>query len=215
MAKPSKNQKVCYTLETRLADYLNESATAKDRTIWVGLSAGVDSTVLLHVLAQVCSLIKPETAPKIRAIHVHHGLSEYADAWALQAHSLCKQLSRQFNLDIECIVEKIKLNCFADGLEQAARQGRYQVFEKYCVEDDVLLQGHHLDDQIETFFMRAIRGSGLKGLSSIPSQRSLSRSNSCSKSSSKSCQIVRPFFDIRKISSYSIRPTASVNLGRG
>jgi tRNA(Ile)-lysidine synthase len=54
----------------------------------------------------------------------------------------------------------------------------------------VLLQGHHLDDQIETFFMRAIRGSGLTGLASIPKQRSLSRDSTC--------QIVRPLLTIEK-----------------
>ena len=31
--------------------------------------------------------------------------------------------------------------------------------------------GHHLDDLIETFFLRALRGSGIEGLSSIPKER--------------------------------------------
>lgn len=194
MIEPSKQLVICDALNISLAEYLTKSVTAKDSTLWVGLSAGVDSTVLLHALAQVCSLIQTEIAPKICAIHVHHGLSNNADEWALQAQRLCEQLSLQFNLAIECIVEKIQLGNCPDGLEQAARQGRYRVFEKYCTSDDVLLQGHHLDDQIETFFMRAIRGSGLKGLSSIPSQRSLSRSNS----SNKSCQIIRPFLALEK-----------------
>ena len=163
-------------------------ASAKEESvIWLGLSGGVDSTVLLHAAAHYCS-----TTPgrKLKAIHVHHGLSINADVWAKQAQSLCKKLSELFSITIDCIVEKIQIDNCSGGLEQSARSARYQVFEKHCGPEDVLLQGHHLDDQIETFFMRAIRGSGLTGLASIPKQRALSRQNNC--------QILRPLLGIEK-----------------
>jgi tRNA(Ile)-lysidine synthase len=159
--------------------------------IWVGLSAGVDSTVLLHALVQ--DIASPETFSgntRIKAIHVHHGLSSNADAWAQQAEALCVQLSSHSGLSIECIIERVQLENSSDGLEQAARQARYHIFEKHCQNGDVLLQGHHLDDQIETFFMRALRGSGLTGLSGIPKQRNLSRGNTC--------QILRPLLPFEK-----------------
>lgn len=159
--------------------------------IWVGLSAGVDSTVLLHALVkEVAESNFPLGKAKIKAIHVHHGLSNNADDWAQHAQSICEQLSQNFAVNIECIVEQVKLDDYSDGLEQAARKARYDIFEKYCREGDVLLQGHHLDDQIETFFMRALRGSGLTGLSGIPQQRNLSRENHC--------QILRPLLSIEK-----------------
>lgn len=159
--------------------------------IWVGLSAGVDSTVLLHALVQeVANTDLYFSKTKIKAIHIHHGLSNNADEWAEQAKILCTQLSQHYNLVIECIVERVNLDRQSDGLEQAARQARYRVFEKYCQNNDVLLQGHHLDDQIETFFMRAVRGSGLTGLSGIPKQRNVSRDNTC--------QIIRPLLAIAK-----------------
>lgn len=154
--------------------------------IWVGLSAGVDSTVLCHAAAHYCAA----SGQKLTAIHVHHGLSENADDWAKKAHQLCAALSKKYAIEIDCIVEKVQLDQKNDGLEQAARSARYEVFNQYCRPNDVLLQGHHLDDQIETFFMRAIRGSGLTGLASIPKQRSLSRNNSC--------QILRPLLAIGK-----------------
>jgi len=159
--------------------------------IWVGLSAGVDSTVLLHALVQevACSDVLAKKW-SIKALHVHHGLSKNADAWALQADALCRQLSNHYGLTIECIVERAQIENTSDGLEQAAREARYQIFEKHCQDGDVLLQGHHLDDQIETFFMRALRGSGLTGLSGIPKQRNLSRNNSC--------QILRPLLAFEK-----------------
>ncbi len=156
-------------------------------TLWVGFSAGVDSTVLLHALALASAAGKTDI--DIKAIHVHHGLSLNADAWSQQAQVLCAELSARYQLNIECIIERVQLdNC--GGLEQAARQARYQVFEKLCQKGDVLFQGHHLDDQVETFFMRAIRGSGLTGLTGIPKQRNLSRSNNC--------QIVRPLLGFEK-----------------
>ena len=173
---------------------INNNVTADNRMefdLWLGLSGGVDSTVLLHAAAYYCSLQCSEGYNrKLKAIHVHHGLSENADEWAKQAQALCINLSRKFSITIDCFVEKVQLDDRSDGLEQAARSARYQAFEKYCGPNDLLLQGHHLDDQIETFFMRAVRGSGLTGLASIPKQRSLSRTNTC--------QILRPLLAIEK-----------------
>ena len=165
--------------------------------IWVALSAGIDSTVLLHALVDELfdkrSTLPTAKITTIKAIHVHHGLSNNADDWVKQAQSLCCQLSADYEgaVTVECIVERVHLDAgSSDGIEQAAREARYQIFEQYCQAGDVLLQGHHLDDQIETFFMRAIRGSGLTGLSGIPQKRNLSRSNTC--------QILRPFLAVEK-----------------
>jgi tRNA(Ile)-lysidine synthase len=165
-------------------------AESSDSCIWLGLSAGIDSTVLLHGVAQYCALSDRALNRALKAIHVHHGLSENADAWAEQAQALCTELSQKFSITIDCVIEKVQLDDRSEGLEQAARSARYQVFSKHCGPNDVLLQGHHLDDQIETFFMRAIRGSGLTGLASIPKQRPLSRTNTC--------QILRPLLSIEK-----------------
>jgi tRNA(Ile)-lysidine synthase len=180
------------------------SSVEEQSNIWLGLSCGIDSTVLLHAVAHYCSINYSSTqngsnnsaqgtatlGGKLKAIHVHHGLSENADAWAKHAQVLCDELALKYSINIDCIIEKVQLDDHGDGLEQVARAARYRVFSKYCGSNDVLLQGHHLDDQIETFFMRAIRGSGLTGLASIPKQRDLSRDNTC--------QILRPFLTIEK-----------------
>lgn len=164
--------------------------SAANVTFWIGLSAGVDSTVLLHAAAQWVINSKRQEQVKIKALHVHHGLSRNADEWAQQAQGLCAEISLSHGLDIECLVERVQLNETRDGIEQAARKARYDVFEKYCQDGDVLLQGHHLDDQFETFFMRALRGSGLTGLAGIPAQRPLSRVNQC--------RILRPLLTLEK-----------------
>ena len=63
--------------------------------IWVALSAGIDSTVLLHALVDELfdkrSALPAEKITTIKAIHVHHGLSNNADDWVKQAQSLCCQ----------------------------------------------------------------------------------------------------------------------------
>jgi tRNA(Ile)-lysidine synthase len=174
------------TILQALETSLSNIAIVANTRICVGLSAGVDSTVLLSAAAQYCAAQQIE----IMAIHVHHGLSGNADYWAQHAHNMCDVLAHKYAISIPCIVEKVDLGDCSDGIEQSARQARYQVFENHCQPADILLQGHHLDDQIETFFMRAIRGSGLTGLSGIPQQRNLSRSNVC--------QILRPFLAIEK-----------------
>ena len=46
---------------------------------------------------------------------------------------------------------------------------------------------HHLDDNVETLFLRLFRGTGLKGAKSIPFKRSLGKG-----------ELVRPFLDIPK-----------------
>ena len=59
------------------------------------------------------------------------------------------------------------------GLESAARDARYKVFEKYLIKGGLLLLGHHADDQVETVLFRLLRGSGARGLSGIPRTRAV------------------------------------------
>jgi len=57
------------------------------------------------------------------------------------------------------------------GIQEAARKARYQLLARWCLENNftVLMTAHHLDDQVETFLMRASSGSGLDGLASMNS----------------------------------------------
>lgn len=55
----------------------------------------------------------------------------------------------------------------------AARELRYQFFDKLILQYhiDYLCTAHHGNDQLETFFINLLRGSGLKGLTGIPQKR--------------------------------------------
>ena len=130
--------------------------------IQVALSGGMDSCVLLVLAHLYCQ----EHGYPLQAIHVHHGLSPHADAWL--AH--CQQLCAYFAIPLQ--TRKVHLDT-PTNLEAQARHARYQVFAQVLRPDEVLLQGHHQQDQAETFLYRALRGAGVRGLGAIPVQRVL------------------------------------------
>jgi tRNA(Ile)-lysidine synthase len=132
-------------------------------THWcVALSGGLDSTVLLHAL---CVLRAEYPDSTIRAVHVNHGLHPKAHDWVEHCERLCRELEvplRAQNVQIEA--------GRGMGLEAAARDARYGVFERLIGRDECLLTAHHQDDQVETFLLRVLRGAGLHGLAGIPEQ---------------------------------------------
>ncbi len=129
----------------------------------VALSGGVDSTVLLHLCAQ---LSQQHQFP-LAAIHINHQLQPPSDSWARQCAELCERWQ------IPICVEKVVVKKSGHGIESDARTARYQVFERQLQQGDILLQGHHADDQAETVIMRLVRGSGVHGMAAIPDQRSV------------------------------------------
>lgn len=135
----------------------------------VGLSGGLDSIVLLHALSELRANHK--LGLELRALHINHGLQADADAWQQLCQTLCEQLAVPFR------AEKIELkqttSTNGEGMENAARQARYQVFEAELQRGEALLLAHHRDDQMETLLLRLMRGSGSRGMSGIPLTRKL------------------------------------------
>lgn len=128
---------------------------------WVGFSGGLDSTVLLHALAQL------QLPIRLRALHINHQISPYADAWQQQCAAFCAQLG------VEFIAEKVRVINIGKGVEDAARAARYDVFERYLGAGDLLLTAHHANDQAETLLLRLVRGTGSRGLAAMAAQRPL------------------------------------------
>jgi tRNA(Ile)-lysidine synthase len=131
----------------------------------VGLSGGLDSSVLLHWLAAV----RNELDFELSAVHVHHGLSPNADAWAAQAQAFASELA------VPCVVHHVQLDLSQGrGVEGAARKARYAVYaQQDC---DAIMLAHHQNDQAETILINLLRGSGPAGLAAMPVQRQLTRS---------------------------------------
>jgi tRNA(Ile)-lysidine synthase len=133
----------------------------------VAFSGGADSSVLLSVLAQIN---KEFATPKLVALHINHGLQQQAIEW----EQVCSQICQSLN--VELIIAKANIDASQIklyGIEQAARDCRYQIFNKYLQANDCLIQGHHKNDQAETILLRLCRGTGLDGLAGIPRTRKL------------------------------------------
>ncbi|WP_338585044.1 tRNA lysidine(34) synthetase TilS [Pseudomonas sp. MAG733B] len=136
----------------------------RNASAWhIAFSGGLDSTVLLHLLAH---LAKNQSLAALSAIHVHHGLQTVADAWPDHCRSQCEALG------IPLRVVRVQVQPGA-SLERAAREARYAAFNQVTQTNEVLLTAQHRDDQAETLLFRLLRGAGVRGLSGMPRQRPL------------------------------------------
>jgi tRNA(Ile)-lysidine synthase len=122
----------------------------------LGLSGGLDSVVLLHVLRG----LRDQHPFELRAVHVHHGLSPHADDWA----GFCAQLCASH--DVELSIHRVRIaRDDAAGVEAAARRERQRIFA--ALDADFLLTAHQQDDQAETLLLQLLRGAGPKGLAAM------------------------------------------------
>ncbi len=122
----------------------------------VALSGGVDSTVLLAALAPVAGL-------KVRALHVNHGIHPNAGAWSRH----CRALGRRFGVGVRVLKTRV-VHSPGESLEAAAREARYALLAGALEPGELLLTGHHADDQLETVLLQLFRGAGLAGLAAMP-----------------------------------------------
>ncbi|WP_044873781.1 tRNA lysidine(34) synthetase TilS [Pseudomonas sp. LFM046] len=149
------------SLETRL---LTALAPWRHAPAWqVAFSGGLDSTVLLYLLAR---LARREALPPLCALHVHHGLQPAADAWPAHCQKVCDELG------IPLKVLRVTVDA-GPSLERAAREARYTAFMGELGRGEVLLSAQHRDDQAETLLFRLLRGAGVRGLAGMPASRPL------------------------------------------
>lgn len=139
-------------LPGRLRASLSAAGIAPGARLCVALSGGVDSVVLLHLLAR----LQPELGFQLSAAHVHHGLSPKAGDWQAACAEHCERLG----LPLATLRVAVARD-HPQGLEAAARLARYAALDAQAAEWLVL--GHHQDDQAETLIFRLLRGTGLAG----------------------------------------------------
>ena len=139
------------------AQRLLRALDLRGKTIVVGLSGGVDSTVLLHVLRALA----PAHGYALRAAHVHHGISPNADRWA----RFCRRMCREWSVPLT--VRRVSVGSpRGKGLEGAAREVRRAALA--AVRADAVAFAHQLDDQAETVLLSLLRGAGVRGASGMP-----------------------------------------------
>lgn len=162
-------------LPTRL---LTQLSPWRNAATWrIAFSGGLDSTVLLHLLA---SLSKTHSLPTLSAIHVHHGLQPVADTWPDHCRSVCEALG----VALEVVHVQVRPGA---SIERAAREARYGAFVAAIHSSEVLLTAQHRDDQAETLLFRLLRGAGVRGLSAMPRQRPLGQGH-----------LLRPLLDVSR-----------------
>ena len=133
----------------------------------IGYSGGLDSSVLLHTLAQ----LQDSLHAQLQAVYIDHGLQAQSRTWADHCAAQCAAYHLPF--------QTIRINAQAtrgQSPEQAARAARYQAFSKLLNAQSrqcVLLTAHHQDDQAETLMLQLMRGAGPTGLSAMPEMKTL------------------------------------------
>jgi tRNA(Ile)-lysidine synthase len=120
----------------------------------IAYSGGMDSSVLLDCFFKLSQIIPI----KIRSIYINHGLSEETNLFEEHCEKICKEYG------INHITEKLNLK-LTSNIEEQCRKERYRKLCENCEDDEAIITAHHEEDQIETFFLRLIRGSGARGLS--------------------------------------------------
>lgn len=150
------------------------------RRVCVALSGGRDSVALLQALAETRATLPLE----LSALHVHHGLSANADAWA----DFCTDFCRRLDLPLRVVRVRVA-DAAGEGLEAAARRARYAAFA--ACDADWLALAHHRDDQAETLLLNLLRGAGVHGLAAMPEERYLPAAAPL-----RPVRVVRPFLSL-------------------
>ena len=169
-----------FDLATHVAARLKTAVSPGDRLL-LGLSGGIDSIVLLDILARIA----PRLQVTISALHVNHQLSPNAPQWARFCRAVCAAR------DIPCRVTKVQV-ARGDSTERAAREARYAAFRRSAADHVVL--AHNADDQAETVLLQLLRGAGAKGLAAMPLVRRERVVEELGDGDSSS--IVRPLLDV-------------------
>ena len=129
---------------------LDAALSALPESLLVGVSGGVDSVALLHALVR--------TGRKPVVLHFDHGWRAESAADAACVRELARKLGLKY------IGEKMRSSARGPR-ETDARVARYAFFAQAArrlgLRDLVL--AHHADDQVETFLMQLLRGSGAAG----------------------------------------------------
>ncbi len=145
----------------------------------VAVSGGPDS-LSLAFLAKIYSIKKGLSA---KFFIVDHKLRSNSTKEALFVKKLLKKIS----VSSEILIWKGKKP--EKNIQSIARVERYRLLLEKCnkLKINNILLGHHQDDLIENFFIRMLRGSGLKGLISLDEKSKIDNKN-----------LIRPLIGQRK-----------------
>ena len=155
-------------LEKVIKKIKEKNLIEKNDRIVAGCSGGPDSIFLLEVLLK----IKEEYNLEIFPVHINH---LFRGEEAERDENFVRELGKKYNLSV--FVKRKSMEEMAKEekitLEEAGREIRYSFFDEVMekVKGNKIALAHNLDDQIETFLFRLIRGTSLEGLEGINDTR--------------------------------------------
>jgi tRNA(Ile)-lysidine synthase len=150
MKKKSK-----HPLVNHVGKFIKEMSIGPFPRVYVAVSGGIDSMVLLWCLKQVmdCELI---------VLHINHGTRTECDLEERLVHDFAKELEVEFRSF------KLSLDINSANFEMKARDARYGIFESELVTGDGLALAHHIDDSFEWSLMNQLKSGNLKSTLGIP-----------------------------------------------
>ena len=151
----------------------------KKKSYVVAVSGGPDSLALVALSESY----KIFYNTRFYYILIDHRLRKNSNLEAKKVKALLKKK----NISLKIFQNKKKIT---KNIQAQARNARYKIISDYCKKKSVkvVLTAHNLEDQVETFFMRLSRGSGLKGLAAMKPLSKLNRQVS----------LYRPLLDTKK-----------------
>ncbi|MDN3664168.1 tRNA lysidine(34) synthetase TilS [Algibacter miyuki] len=145
-----------------LQNHINKNlAFLKESKILIAISGGIDSVVLTHL----CHKLKLNIALAHCNFNLRGNESDGDEQFVLQFAE---------GLDLEVFIQNFDTENYAktnkQNIQIAARELRYNWFSDLAkqLNFDYILTAHHADDNLETFLINFIRGTGLEGLKGIP-----------------------------------------------
>ena len=152
----------------------------KKKKFLIAVSGGPDSLAL----AALAKSYNYENRSKIFYVLVDHKLRKNSS----QEAQLVKKLLKKHGINLYILNNNKIIN---KNIQSEARKVRYSLLSSFCKKKNinVILTAHNLEDQVETFFIRLSRGSGLDGLSSMKKINKIENS----------IKLVRPLLDFKKI----------------
>lgn len=135
-----------------------------EKKLLLTVSGGVDSVVLMHLMKAI--------EVDFSVAHCNFQLrGDESEGDHLFVQELAASMQVPFfdkRFETETFASAHKLS-----IQMAARKLRYEWFDELMKQHgfDYMVTGHHADDNLETFLINVIRGTGLEGLQGIPESK--------------------------------------------
>ncbi len=149
-------------LYDRVSQFITEnSLIPRGGRVIAAVSGGADSVCMLDLLQK----LREPLGFTLECAHFNHNLrGAESDADEEFVRKLCARMG----IELHVGAADVKKLSVGRSVEDAARQARYAFFESL---GGIIATAHTQNDNVETFFINLLRGSGGRGLSAIPVKR--------------------------------------------